>query len=618
MKHKCLTEMVATAVLLVAMTGPGFADLREKKLIYFGHDLKSPAQMAEVIDQLQDLSFDGIAIRANWCYPFYSKGMGNPDATVELAKNTQWGKFTDNFMYLTAGKKIDWFDDSLWTDDSELIKNVQAIAQIGAAIGCKGILFDPEFVYWGQGDNTWSYERQKRKDKKTFAQFEEMVRKRGVRFIDIIEEHMPDTTFLTLFWGSSSAYIAAGKKAAQANDPKLYAEMLSGEYYGLLNAFMCGVLEGADAGTTLVDGNEHSYYNTDAMHFIHQGKIIRNHIEHIPADLQLKYAKQVKIGHAVFSDHLSNTRPRHALSTYMTDEERAKWTENNVYWALKTSDEYVWFYSQQTHYLRHNNIPPGAVDAINRAREKVAAGNQLLGYSMQDIINKASEGYRKAQYAPIEKSAAQIERRDGNITIDGVLDDPGWENAAKLAEFKSFKISVVQNPYGKTRAMAAFDEENLYFAVVCDEPSDEFHVTKFLDYACKFGKGDQVDFIIDTGLPGKYYHFMVTVDGSVWDALTDMAIKDYAGEETYGFDSSWSGQFQSAAKIADDKSNYTVEITIPWKTLNRKPPEPGDTLKGNILRWRHRNRDGFVEFSSWSQRRTIREVEMNQFGTWTF
>ena len=38
MKHKCLTEIVATAVLLVAMTGLGFADLQEKKLIYYNSE----------------------------------------------------------------------------------------------------------------------------------------------------------------------------------------------------------------------------------------------------------------------------------------------------------------------------------------------------------------------------------------------------------------------------------------------------------------------------------------------------------------------------------------------------------------------------------------------------
>jgi len=619
MRSRPMGIVVLALVIGCVFAGWAQAQARQsKKLVYFGWDMKNIQQLAAEIDTLQDLPFDGLCIRDAWCYPFYSTGLGSADGTVEIAKQIKWGKFTDNFMYMTGGKKVDWFDDELWADDGEIMKNIRALAKIGGAAGCKGILFDPEFVYWGAGDNTWSYRDQKRRDEKSFAEFEAMVRKRGVQVIDAIEEYMPNTTFLTLFWGSQSAYIKADKKAAQANDPKLYAEILSGEHYGLLNAFMIGILEGADPGTTLVDGNEHSYYNSDAKHYIGQAKIIRDHINRIPPELQLKYAKQVQVGHAIFSDHLSNTRQRHGLSTYMSAEERAKWIEHNVYWALETSDKYVWFYAQLTTYLRHKRIPVGAIDAIERARKRIAAGNQVLGYSMMDIMNKASEGYRKAQYAAIETSTARVSRRKGNITVDGSLDDPGWIDAAKLAEFKSFKTSVVKNPYGKTRAMVTYDERNLYFAVICDEPSKSFHATKYLDYACKFGKSDQVDVVIDTGQPGKYYHIMLTVDGSRWDALTDMAIKDYAGDETYGFDGSWTGEFESGVKIADDKSKYTVEIAIPWKSINRKGPKPGDTLKGNILRWRHRNRDGFIEFSSWSQRRMRREVEMKQFGTWVF
>ena len=611
--------IVVAVVLLAAVPGVSCAAEQEKKLINFGWDMKGPADLAQEIDQLQDLPFDGLTIRAiDWCYPFYSTGMGSADATARIAKGIKWGKFTDNLMYMTAGKNVDWFDEKLWADDGDIMKNIRALAQIGAAAGCKGFLFDPEFVYWGQGDNTWNYATQKRKDQKTFAEFEAMTRKRGVQVINAIEEYMPNTTFLTLFWGSSSSYIKADKEAAKANDPKLYAEILSGEYYGLLHAFMTGILEGADPGTTLVDGNEHSYYNSNPIHYLAQAKIIRDYLERIPPELQLKYAKQVDVGHAIFADHLCNTVSTHRTSTYMTPAEHAKWTEHNVYWALKTSDHYVWFYTQAPQYLRHKGIAPGMIPAINRARDKVAAGNQTLDYTMDAFMNKANKGYRNAQYAPIETAGATVSRRSGNITIDGSLDDPAWTNAAKLGPFKSFRISVVKQPYGTTNAMVTYDDQNLYFAVLCDEPSETFHATEYLDYSCKFGKSDQVDFVIDTGEPGKYYHFMLTVDGATWDALTDMAIKDYADEETYGFDSSWSGEFETGLKIADDKSKYTAEIAIPWKTIGRKVPKPGEMLKGNILRWRHRNRDGFMEFSSWSQRRTRREVEMKQFGTWIF
>ena len=108
MKHKCAIGIVAAVVLLTVFTGGCFAKAQEKKLINFGWDIKTPADLAKDIDTLQDLPFDGTAIRAiDWCYPFYSKGMGSVEPTVKLAKDIKWGKFTDNFMYMTAGAQVD-------------------------------------------------------------------------------------------------------------------------------------------------------------------------------------------------------------------------------------------------------------------------------------------------------------------------------------------------------------------------------------------------------------------------------------------------------------------------------------------------------------------------------
>ena len=111
------------------------AHAREKKLIQFGWDMKSPAQLAEAIDQLHHLPFDELAIRTAWCYPFHHTGLGNTDSVCEIARNIKWGRFTDNFICMTAGKK----------------------------------------VYWGQEHNTWKYAHQKRHGHKTFAEFEVMV-----------------------------------------------------------------------------------------------------------------------------------------------------------------------------------------------------------------------------------------------------------------------------------------------------------------------------------------------------------------------------------------------------------------------------------------------------------
>ena len=164
----------------------------EKKLVNFGWDMISPSQMAERIGDLQHLPFDGFTVRqTNYCYTFYSKSVHEEGVRgeEEAMSRIKWGKFTDNFMYMVTGDNVDWFDDAAWADDGFILKNVRAIARIGKAGGCKGILFDPEFVYWGQPNgDPWKYRTQASRNKKTVAEYRAMVRKRGVQFIDAIEE----------------------------------------------------------------------------------------------------------------------------------------------------------------------------------------------------------------------------------------------------------------------------------------------------------------------------------------------------------------------------------------------------------------------------------------------
>ena len=52
----------------------------------------------------------------------------------------------------------------------------------------------------------------------------------------------------------------------------------------------------------------------------------------------------------------------------MTPEDQAKWFEHNVYWALYSTDRYVWCYSERMNWWKNQNIPPGAEDAIKRAK----------------------------------------------------------------------------------------------------------------------------------------------------------------------------------------------------------------------------------------------------------
>jgi hypothetical protein len=610
-----LTVIISIFVGFLALQ-PVTAASQEKKLVYLSWDIQSPGELVKDIDKLQDLPFDGLAIRTNWCYPFYSTGLGGPEGTIEQVKQIKWGRFTDNFIYMTAGKKVDWFDDKVWADDGDIMKNVRALAKIGAAAGCKGIIFEGEFVFWGAGNNTWSYADQVRHTDKTFAEFETMVRKRGVQVIKAINEYMPNTNFLTCFWVNTTRdSIREGKKAAKATDAsKLYGEILQKDYYGLLNAFMCGILEGADPGTRVIEGDEKSYYNNTAKAYQDSYKGIKEDaFDIIPKDLQEKYRRQVQCSFPIFADYLSNGQSWHTASTYLTPAERAKWMEHNVYWALETSDHYVWFYTEKLTYLRHKGIGPGMIAAITEAEDKVAAG-QPLGFNIMEMVQRGVNAMRRAESRPIVASSVKVPKlgQDEAVPeIDGNLNDKVWKKAAVLGPFKNYAIAKRKELYGSTTARMIYDDKTLYIAFICKDPNMPNVTTPKFENNLIFWTADDVELEFAADPQASYfYHIKIGVDNTRWDALTK------SGVDAIGSDSSWTGTYQTAVQKQPD--SWIVEMAIPWSTLKMTAPKSGDKLRGNLERRTHRWSDNDSEFSSWSERRTVRSPEAEHFGTLIF
>jgi len=348
-----IAGMVLTGLVVSVASG---ADL-EKKLINFGWDMHEPAELVRALERI--------------CY-YKDADAAVVEANVEAMSKIKWGKFTDNFMYMNlgteAGRRATWFNEAAWGDDGYFLKRVRAVARIGHAGGCKGILFDPEYG----GD--WSYKNQKDNKEKSLVEYRAMLRKRGAQFIKAIEAEIPTPVFLTLFWSFNKVTELAD--IAHAQDPQLINDIIGGARYGLVHDFMLGIVEGADKSTMFIDGNEVSYYADDfedynaAYHYIRQTMLGA-----IPEELRYKYRAQVHVGHAIFADFHHNTRGLAVPSTYMTPKERAITIEWVVYHSLKNSDKYVWFYTEKPQYLRNVRVPP----------EQAAAGQSVGGVPQSDL-----------------------------------------------------------------------------------------------------------------------------------------------------------------------------------------------------------------------------------------
>ena len=586
-----------------------------KKLINFGWDMPSPRDLAKNVGALQHLPFDGLTVRAlNFCYTFYNRQVDEAavDEHVAAMAAIEWGQFTDNFLWMVTGDQVDWFDESAWGDAGYILANVRAIARMGRAGGCRGILFDPEFVYWGQPGDSWNYRTQASRKEKSIAEYRAMVRRRGAQFIGAIEEYMPAAVLLTLFWGIK--YTPAGQIAA---DPGAADQIIvDAPHYGLLHDFMLGILAGAGQGTTIVDGNEASYYTWDAEGYEAARRFIRQTMPAaVPEELRPKYRAQVAVGHAVYADVHSNTRPQHEHSTYMTPAERALAMEWVVYHAMASSDQYVWFYTEKPRYLDDVLVASELPPAVAGGRRKVVDG-ESIGFDLRPIRERADQAFKEAQFAPVEPLQAAVRRAASAPKIDGDLGDVLWQEATGLGPFLNFRTAIMPL-HTSTLAYMAYDENKLYIAVHCLDPAmDEIRVGPIAQTegeVISAGSMVQIALAADEAV-SKYYYIVVGYDNQRWDALTPAGAWP---EEIGGEHSSWDGEYEHATQV--DETSWSVEMAIPWSSLHRQAPRAGEGIKGNIrLCAGRRQPQNQNEFSSWSPMVLPRNIEARTFGTWTF
>ncbi len=86
---------------------------------------------------------------------------------------------------------------------------------------------------------------------------------------------------------------------------------------------MLGILEGADPGTTIIDGDERAYYYSSAQDYQDGYDLVKGDIsiggrnvltDLIPGDLTAKYLAQVEYGSAIYANIVAD----------------ATWMENKV------------------------------------------------------------------------------------------------------------------------------------------------------------------------------------------------------------------------------------------------------------------------------------------------
>jgi hypothetical protein len=393
MKHR-LSIVLALMLSLLCAESLIAQPRPKKKIVEYGWDVPYPDFVRDNIREMEKRPFDGLILRTKgFDHVFDVRPWDRSELQPQLDTLSQirWQKFTDNFLTLYAANRwnMDWFNDDQWKTITENLKLFSLAVRSG---NCVGVCFDPE----PYGNNPWAYPGQF-KDK-SFDQVADKVRQRGRQFIIALQEHQSDLKVLSFF------LMALFPNVVDEPDPAIRVQRLQKSSYALLPAFVVGMLEGAGPGTILIDGNESAYYRESALEFYRDYHLMRQRgLTLIPEALRPKYNAQVQAGMALYIDQPLGRRTTPTTGHYLSPQDQLRFFEHNVYYALTTSDEYVWCYSERMNWWLGPEkagpdrvLPPGVEEALLSARQKYEAGRPL-GYDIADMIQAARQKKREAE-----------------------------------------------------------------------------------------------------------------------------------------------------------------------------------------------------------------------------
>lgn len=234
----------------------------------------------------------------------------------------------------------------------------------------------------------------------------------------------------------------------------------------------------------------------------------------------------------------------------------------------------------------HQLFPPPQLAAT------IEVGGQVILRTKAPAPLKVTDLWRKARWA------VECPRATGPPALDGRLDDEVWKAAAVLRDF------VVAHRYARadfpTEVRLAYDDRNLYAAFRCTEPKLDGLVA-WVRYGGHLARNrdDSVELFFDVPLERKdFFQYTISATGVV--------------ARRVGHDAPWRGP--CTVKVGRESGAWTVEMAIPWGSLQMDAPAPGRRIGVEFAR--HRAQDP-PEHSRWAGT-AGGNYRAERFGTLTF
>ncbi|MCX6928619.1 MAG: hypothetical protein NT154_36220, partial [Verrucomicrobia bacterium] len=282
-----------------------------------------------------EMIWDGIPWKREWL-----------QAALADLKSCRFAQFTDNFLRLNATPgNLDWADDAGW---AALAEKSGHCAWLVKQAGCKGLAIDFE----SYGAQQFQFNAGKGR---AFSATAALARKRGAQFAQAVAREFPDAVLLTLWLNSIN--LKAG--ASDAPDTILVS---SG--YGLLPAFIDGMLDAAPPAMVFVDGCENGYYLDSSEEYLRASHEMRSWngsaIHLVSPSNRPKYRQQVQAGFGFYLDMFLNEATNRHYRGPLNGSRLAR-LERNLAFAHAAADEYVWIYGEQCRWWGKPFGVPGSV-----------------------------------------------------------------------------------------------------------------------------------------------------------------------------------------------------------------------------------------------------------------
>ncbi|MEO0571133.1 MAG: DUF5916 domain-containing protein [Bacteroidota bacterium] len=192
-------------------------------------------------------------------------------------------------------------------------------------------------------------------------------------------------------------------------------------------------------------------------------------------------------------------------------------------------------------------------------------------------------------FPPPEKpQEIPVEKVQGQIKLDGKLDEPSWVKASVTDDF--FRTEPRQGGKLKYRTEVRFlyDDKNLYIGAFCRD-SIGVKGIRIQDLRRDFswGENDIFGVALDPQNLKQYAQgFQTTPFGNQ---------RDFQNFNGNNFDTGWNTLWRVRTQRTD--AGYTVEMAIPFKSLRYNLPESGNTIELGFTLVRYARRD--IEVSTY-------------------